>query len=42
MLASGVSIKSIDIPSSINIEGLINRILNKVDNITFSRFSNNV
>ena len=41
-LVSDVSIKDIDIFSSINIEGLINRILSKVDNITFNRFSNNV
>ena len=40
-LASDVSIKDIDIPSSINIEGLISRILSKVDNTTFNRFLNN-
>ena len=41
MSINNISIKDIDISSSINIEGLINRILNKVDNTTFNRFSNN-
>ena len=41
MSINNISIKDIDISSSINIEGLINRILSKVDNITFNKFSNN-
>ena len=42
MFASDIFIKDIDIPSSINTKSLIKRILNKVDNTTFNRFSNNV
>ena len=39
-LVSGVSIKDINISSSTNIKGLINKILNKVDNITFDMVLN--